>query len=49
MKQQFNIKQGIKPTDIKMTDRALGRPAGGGGGELGRGCRTVKRDIRGDD
>ena len=26
LKQQFNIKQGIKPTDIKVTDRALGRP-----------------------
>ncbi|MEN8243459.1 MAG: aldehyde ferredoxin oxidoreductase family protein [Thermodesulfobacteriota bacterium] len=36
MKQQFNIKQGIKPRDIKVTDRALGRPPLTAGANQGR-------------
>jgi aldehyde:ferredoxin oxidoreductase len=36
LKQQFNIKQGIKPTDIKVTDRAIGRPPLTAGANRGR-------------
>jgi len=36
LKQQFNIKQGINPKDIKVTDRALGRPPLNAGANRGR-------------
>jgi aldehyde:ferredoxin oxidoreductase len=35
-KQLFNIKQGIRPVDVKMTDRALGRPPLEKGANKGR-------------
>jgi aldehyde:ferredoxin oxidoreductase len=35
-KQLFNIKHGIQPADIRMTDRALGRPPLEKGANQGR-------------
>ena len=42
VKQQFNIKQGIKPTDIKATARALGRPPLTAGANRGRSVAVEK-------
>ena len=36
LKQQFNIKQGVKPADIQVTDRAIGRPPLAAGANRGR-------------
>jgi aldehyde:ferredoxin oxidoreductase len=47
VKQQFNIKQGIRPADIKVTDRALGRPPLTAGANRGRSVavETMMRDY----
>ena len=42
LKQQFNIKQGIKPTEIKVADRALGRPPLTAGANRGRSVAIEK-------
>ncbi|MCG6909640.1 MAG: aldehyde ferredoxin oxidoreductase family protein [Deltaproteobacteria bacterium] len=45
LKQMFNLKQGIEPGKIKMTDRALGRPPLSAGANKGRAV-PVERMIR---
>jgi aldehyde:ferredoxin oxidoreductase len=47
LKQLFNLKQGIDPRQIKMTDRALGRPPMTAGGNKGRQVpiETLRKDY----
>jgi aldehyde:ferredoxin oxidoreductase len=42
LRQAFNVKHGIEPKDIKMTDRALGRPPLKTGANKGRSIRIEK-------
>jgi len=45
LRQAFNVKHGIEPKDIKMTDRALGRPPLDAGANKGRSI-SIERMMR---